>query len=97
LVLVHGRRADHAGHQTEVRGESVVESVHDVAKESAGRRLVPRLPTLARDLAERCRVGSRFAGEYERLGTARRSERRLAMHVEVRSDLASLFLEEHRQ
>ena len=97
LVLIHGRRADHAGDQPEVRRESVVESVHDVAQKSAGRRLVPGLPALSGDLAERGRVLRGFARECQCLRAAGCAARSLAMHVEVRLDLAPFFLEQHRQ
>ena len=56
LVLIDRRRADHAGHQTEVGSESVVETIHDVAQKSARRRLVPGLGALAGDLAKGSRM-----------------------------------------
>src|SRR5438105_10111169 len=96
-MLVRGRRADHAGNETEVGSQSVVETVNDVAQKSAGRRLVPWLGALAGDFAERGGMVRRFAGEDESLGAARCSAGRLPMHVEIRFDFASFFLQQHRQ
>src|SRR4051812_6958619 len=53
LVLIDDRRADNSGDQTEVCGEAIIESVHDVAQESTGSCLVPGLRALAGDLTER--------------------------------------------
>ena len=97
LMLIDCASADHAGDQAEVCGKAIIEAVHNVAKKSAGRCLVPGLTTLASDFAQRRGVIRRLAGEDQRFGATRRSARRLAMHVEVRFDFAPFFFEKHRQ
>ena len=82
-MLIHGRGADDPGDETEVRGESVVEAVHDVAQESARRRPVPRLSALAGNFTKSGGVVGGFASQDEGL--------------EVRFDFASLFFQQHRQ
>ena len=92
-----GARADHARDEAEVRRQSVVESVHDVAQKSARLGAMPRLARASGDLVERLRVLGGFARERERLSLAGDAARGAAMHVEVAFDLASFFGEQHRQ
>src|SRR5206468_42181 len=97
VMLCRDRRANDAGDESEVGGQPVIESVHDVPEKSAGLRTVPRLTRAPRDLVERLRVLRGLARERERLTLTRHATRRAAVHVEVAFDLASLFGEQHRQ
>ena len=88
--------ADHAGHETEVGGQAVVESVHHVAEEAAGLGLVPRLADRPGNLRERVGVLLGFAGQPEGGGTGG-AVRRGLVELQVALDLLALLLEQHRE
>ena len=90
-------RANDAGDEPKVRCETVVESIHDVPKESARLGPVPRLARLSRNSRQCRRVLGRFARQGQRLATPSRAGWSGAMHVEVRLHFASLFLQQHRE
>src|SRR5690242_1089659 len=96
-MLIDYRRSDDAGDETEVRREPVIESIHDVAQESAGCRLVPRLRSLACDFAELGSMVRGFAREQQRLRSTRCPARCAAMHVEIGFYFTTFLLEQHRQ
>ena len=95
LVLLCHRRADHAGHEAEVRGETVVEPVDHVAQHAAARRAVPGLAVAAGEAGEFGRVFLRLLGQQQRLAAAHRARRRRPVQVEVTLHLAPLFGQQH--
>ena len=96
-MLLRNRSSDDSGDKTEIRGETIVETVYDVSKKSAGLSAVPRLSALSGNSGERHRVIGRFPGERECFASARCTRRSGAMHVEVSLYLATFFFEQHRE
>ena len=83
--------ADHAGHQAEVGGQSVVEAVDHVAEEAAGAGLVPGLARRPAHLGQGLGVLLRLLGQPER-GRPDRAVRLAPVEVQVAFDLAPLLL-----
>ncbi len=86
--------AEHAGDQTEVRGEPVVEAVDQVPEDAAGTGLVPRLALGTHQPGQRLGVLRRLLGQGQRRG-AGGAIRSLAVHHQVALDLPSLLFKQH--
>src|SRR6185437_1738351 len=91
LVRLRGRRANHAGHQTEVGRQPIVEAVHHVAQEAAALGAMPWFARAPRHSAQRGGVLGGFAGEDQRFFLSLAACGRPAMHVEVAANFASLL------
>src|SRR5215831_13152737 len=96
-MLGGGRRADDTGDEPEVRGEPIVETVHDIPEEPAGLGSMPRLRALAADARELAGMLRRFTRQQQRLTTTRGASRRLLMQVEVSLYLTALLSKEVRK